>query len=109
MRDTPTVELSACNQPMQNHPHFQQGSPEYLMMLIVLRPQVVSLWSKALLFHSFNPNVTFLNMKQCIRAKLGTLMSLLPTAMPISARSLSNDDIISVTLFFWWLVISFNF
>lgn len=41
--------------------------------------------------------------------KLGTLMSLLPTAMPISARSLSNDDIISVTLFFWWLVISFNF
>lgn len=36
-------------------------------------------------------------------------MSLLPTAMLISARSLSNDDIISVTLFFWWLVISFNF
>lgn len=31
---------------------------------------------------------------------LFTLMSLLPTAMPISARSLSSDDIISVTLFF---------
>lgn len=28
-----------------------------------------------------------------------TLMSLLPTAMPISARSFSSDDIISVTLF----------
>lgn len=40
---------------------------------------------------------------------LVTLMSLLPTAMPISARSLSSDDIISVTLFFWWLVISFSF
>lgn len=73
MRDTSTVELSACNRPMQNHPYFQQGSPEYLMMLIVLSPQVVSLWSKALLFHSFNPHVTFLNMKQCIRAKTGNL------------------------------------
>ena len=38
-----------------------------------------------------------------------TLTSLLPTAMPISARSLSSDDIISVTLFFWWLDISFSF
>lgn len=28
-----------------------------------------------------------------------TLMSLLPTAIPISARSFSSDDIISVTLF----------
>lgn len=36
-------------------------------------------------------------------------MSLLPKAMPISARSLSNEDIISVNLFFWWLVISFSF
>lgn len=36
-------------------------------------------------------------------------MSLLPTAMPISARSFSKEDIISVTLFFWWLVISFSF
>lgn len=41
--------------------------------------------------------------------RLGTFTSLLPTAMPISTRSLSNDDIISVTLFFWWLVISFSF
>lgn len=38
-----------------------------------------------------------------------TLMSLLPTAIPISAKSLSRDDIISVILFFWWLDISFSF
>ena len=43
------------------------------------------------------------------RPQRPTLMSLLPTAMPISARSLSREDIISVTLFFWWLVISFSF
>jgi len=29
--------------------------------------------------------------------------------MPISARSLSSEDIISVTLFFWWLDIYFSF
>lgn len=38
-----------------------------------------------------------------------TLISLLPMAMPISARSLSSEDIISVTLFLWWLDISFSF
>ena len=38
-----------------------------------------------------------------------TLISLVPMALPISARSLRSDDIISVTLFFWWLVISFSF
>ena len=36
-------------------------------------------------------------------------MSLLPMAVPISARSLSSEDIISVTLFLWRLVISFSF
>lgn len=43
------------------------------------------------------------------RSSSSTLMSLLPTAMPISARSLSSEDIISVTLFLWWLDISFSF